>query len=51
MTVETVGGLRYEVEGAGEPVILLNAGIADSRMWNPQWEALVERHRVLRSFP
>ena len=48
MTVGTVDGLWYEVEGEGEPVVLLHAGIADSRMWNPQWEALVSSHRVVR---
>jgi pimeloyl-ACP methyl ester carboxylesterase len=48
VAVGTVDGLWYEVEGEGEAVVLVHAGIADSRMWNPQWEALVAHHRVVR---
>ena len=29
-------------------VLLLHAGIADSRMWDPQWDAFTARHRTLR---
>jgi pimeloyl-ACP methyl ester carboxylesterase len=40
--------LYYETVGAGEPVVLLHAGIADRRMWDRQLEALAEHYRVLR---
>jgi pimeloyl-ACP methyl ester carboxylesterase len=40
--------LYYEIVGAGEPVILLHAGIADRRMWDRQLEALAEHCRVVR---
>ena len=40
--------LYYETVGAGEPVVLLHAGIADRRMWDRQLEAIAERYRVLR---
>jgi 3-oxoadipate enol-lactonase len=33
--------------GAGTPVVLLHAGIADRRMWHHQVSALAHRHRVL----
>jgi 3-oxoadipate enol-lactonase len=42
------GVLRAEVEGDGPPVLLVHAGIADRRMWDPQWPALVERFRAIR---
>jgi 3-oxoadipate enol-lactonase len=34
--------------GEGSAVVLVHAGIADARMWDPQWDALVARHRVAR---
>src|ERR687894_2826224 len=40
--------LYYETMGAGEPLVLLHAGIADRRMWDRQFEALAERYRVVR---
>ena len=42
------GRLPYEVAGAGTGVVLAHAGIADMRQWDPQWEAIAERHRVVR---
>ena len=41
-------GVYYEVAGDGPPVILSHAGIADSRMWDPQWETFPRSHRVVR---
>jgi 3-oxoadipate enol-lactonase len=41
-------GLDYEVAGEGSPVVLVHAGIADSRMWDPQWEVFQRGHRVVR---
>lgn len=40
--------LAYDVEGAGPPVVLLHAGIADRGMWRPVSAALADRYRVLR---
>lgn len=34
--------------GPGLPVVLLHAGIADRRMWQPQWAGLTARHEVIR---
>jgi hypothetical protein len=31
--------LHYEVAGQGAPLLLLHAGIADSRMWDEQFPA------------
>ncbi len=42
------GRLYYEERGDGQPVILIHAGIADSRMWDPQIEPLAAMHRVIR---
>lgn len=39
--------LRYEVEGSGEPLVLIHAGICDRRMWEPQREAFAERYRLI----
>jgi pimeloyl-ACP methyl ester carboxylesterase len=45
-----VNGARvyYEVSGEGEPLVLVHAGIADSRMWEGQISAFAERYRVIR---
>lgn len=40
--------LHYETAGEGTNVVLLHAGVADRRMWEPQWEALAKEHRVVR---
>ena len=40
--------LHYEVAGDGPPVVLVHAGICDSRMWDPQWEGFQRAHRVVR---
>lgn len=42
------GRLYYEVAGEGRPVIFIHAGIADHRMWQPQWEAFSPHFRVVR---
>jgi pimeloyl-ACP methyl ester carboxylesterase len=46
----TVNGARihYERSGAGFPVIFLHAGIADSRMWEPQARAFEKEFDVIR---
>ncbi|CAA9457480.1 MAG: Beta-ketoadipate enol-lactone hydrolase [uncultured Rubrobacteraceae bacterium] len=45
-----VNGARiyYEAAGEGEPLVLVHAGIADSRMWEGQLKAFAERYRVIR---
>src|ERR671913_2365380 len=45
-----VNGARvyYEVAGEGEPLVLVHAGIADSRMWEDQLTAFADRYRVIR---
>src|SRR5829696_6477816 len=45
-----VNGARvyYEVAGEGEPLVLVHAGIADSRMWEGQVAAFAERYKVVR---
>ncbi|MEV4602061.1 alpha/beta fold hydrolase [Amycolatopsis sp. NPDC049253] len=45
-----VDGVRfgYDEAGEGSPVVLLHAGLADRRMWDHQFAALAEHHRVIR---
>jgi pimeloyl-ACP methyl ester carboxylesterase len=40
--------LYAEVAGEGSTVVLVHAGICDSRMWDPQWEAFPAAHRTVR---
>lgn len=40
--------IHAEVSGSGAPVVLLHAGIADRRMWDPQVPAFEETYRVVR---
>lgn len=40
--------LYHEVNGAGPAIVLLHEGIADSRMWEPQWISFATRYRLLR---
>jgi pimeloyl-ACP methyl ester carboxylesterase len=37
-----------DIAGRGPGIVLVHAGIADARMWDPQWELLARDHRVLR---
>ncbi|MEJ2267093.1 MAG: alpha/beta fold hydrolase, partial [Anaerolineales bacterium] len=39
--------LHMRICGSGDPILLLHAGIADSRMWRPQMTALCTQHRVI----
>src|SRR5215212_377472 len=45
-----VNGARqfYEVVGKGKSLVLVHAGIADGRMWDPQVGPFAERYRVVR---
>lgn len=51
-TTGTVGvdgaGLYYEVAGEGEPLVLVHAGISDSRMWEAQVDAFARQYRTIR---
>lgn len=40
--------LYFEVAGDGPPMILLHAGVADSRMWDDQFAIFAEHFRVVR---
>ena len=40
--------LHVTVSGAGEPLLLIHAGVADSRMFKPQLAAFEARYRVIR---
>lgn len=45
---DAVTDLAYRREGpAGTSVVLLHAGVADRRMWDPQWAPLTEEYDVL----
>lgn len=40
--------IYYEIGGEGEAVVFLHAGIADSRMWNAQFNHFATQFRTLR---
>ena len=40
--------LYYEVAGEGYPLLLLHAGIADSRMWDEQFSTFAQQYRTMR---
>jgi 3-oxoadipate enol-lactonase len=40
--------LYHELKGSGQVVVFLHEGIADSRMWEPQWTSFAARYRLLR---
>lgn len=47
--LETNGArIYYEVDGEGEPVVLIHAGVANLRMWDEQVSALTDAYRVIR---
>ena len=50
MTTVDAGSARLAcwTEGTGPPVVLVHAGIADARMWDPLSAALAGDHRVVR---
>lgn len=50
MTSYTSSGIAYDREGRrGElPVVLIHAGVADRRMWDPIWPALTRERDVVR---
>jgi pimeloyl-ACP methyl ester carboxylesterase len=40
--------LYYEVAGAGDPLVMIHAGVADSRQWNNEFAAFANRCQVIR---
>jgi pimeloyl-ACP methyl ester carboxylesterase len=40
--------LYYELAGAGQPFVMIHAGVADSRQWNNEFTHFAQRYRVLR---
>lgn len=46
----TINGTQvyYEVAGKGQPLVLLHAGVADSRMWDEQFTVFAQQYRVIR---
>ncbi len=40
--------LYYEIAGSDTPLVMIHAGIADSRMWDQEFEHFASSHRVLR---
>jgi len=40
--------LHYETKGSGPAVVFVHAGIADSRMWDDQWDVFAEHYKVVR---
>jgi 3-oxoadipate enol-lactonase len=44
----TQSGLAFEIAGSGHPIVLVHAGLADRRMWDPQWSAFASMGQVVR---
>lgn len=40
--------LYYEIAGRGAPLVMIHAGIADSRMWKVEFETFAQSHQVIR---
>jgi hypothetical protein len=48
MPLDSAMATAFDVHGSGETGVLVHAGIADRRMWEPQWHVLCEHRRVVR---
>jgi len=44
----TAAGIAFDDQGAGPPVVLVHAGVADRRMWSDLAAVLAAEHRVIR---
>lgn len=44
----TGANIYFEAKGNGENILLIHAGIADSRMWDKEFHLLSEKYRVVR---
>jgi pimeloyl-ACP methyl ester carboxylesterase len=40
--------LYYELAGEGQPIVLIHAGVADSRQWNNEFALFAQDFRILR---
>jgi len=40
--------IYYEMTGAGTPLVMIHAGVADNRQWNNEFEYFAQSHKVLR---
>ena len=47
-STHVINGLHVEVAGDGAAIVLVHAGIADSRMWEPQWATWPDDYTVIR---
>jgi len=45
-----IGGARlyYETAGEGRPLVMIHAGVADSRQWNNEFARFADAFHVLR---
>ena len=43
-----VVALHYEIKGDGPSAVFLHPGVADSRVWDPQWISFAGRYRLVR---
>jgi pimeloyl-ACP methyl ester carboxylesterase len=50
MPSQNVNGadIAYDEAGTGHPLLQVHAGIANRHMWDPVWDALTSRFRVIR---
>ena len=48
MTDRSTPRLHAEQTGSGSDVVLLHAGVADGRMWEPQWSTWASRFQLTR---
>ncbi len=48
MSETTPSGLAFEVAGGGPALLLIHSGIADRRMWDPQWERWRDGFTLIR---
>ena len=40
--------IYYEIAGAGHPLLLRHAGVADSRMWDEQFGTFARHYQAIR---
>jgi 3-oxoadipate enol-lactonase len=43
-----IAKIYFETAGAGPDLVFVHAGVSDSRMWEPQFDAFAKRFRVVR---
>ena len=40
--------IYYEIAGSGRPIVMIHAGVADSRQWNNEFHSFAARYQVIR---